>query len=190
MAEDIKISSFSSTGFIQPAFAENMLTSPDADGFNDRQLMDFPPEREVYLRELKVPIPDEVPKLLSIYKVLRDAHTNPKEYTLSTEAYTVFEAAHDQLVDRKQRTEDEDIQGISSKAKGYTARLAMILFALKQAIEHLTNPAPHPTWSTEISATTVEAAEKIMNSISTQKIIILDKSQDQLDMHTASCRLS
>jgi len=55
------------------------LTSPEADGFNDRQLMDFPPEREVYLCELKVPIPDEVPKLSSIYKVLRDARTNPKE---------------------------------------------------------------------------------------------------------------
>jgi len=141
LAEDIKISSFSSTGFIQPAFAEKMLTSPDADGFNDRQLMDFPPEREVYLRELKVPIPDEVPKLSSIYKVLGYAYTNPKEDTPSTEAYTVFEAAHDRLVDRKRRTEDENIQGILSKAKGYTARLVMILFALEQTIEHLTKPS-------------------------------------------------
>ena len=110
-----------SSGFIQPAFVEKMLLSSDADGFNDHQLIDFPPEREVYLRELKVPVPDTVPKLANIYAILQLVHNKQAEYTLEGDAYTAFEAGHDSLVDRKQAADDEDIQGILLKAKGYMA---------------------------------------------------------------------
>lgn len=58
------------TGFIQPAFVEKMLQAPDRGGFADRQLFDFPPERDVYLDELKVPVPPDVSKLLHIFKVI------------------------------------------------------------------------------------------------------------------------
>jgi len=192
-----------SSGFIQPAFVEKMLLSSDADGFNDRQLIDFPPEREVYLRELKVPVPDTVPKLANIYAILQLVHNKHMEYTLEGDAYTAFEAGHDSLVDRKQAADDENIQGILSKAKGYMAQLAMILFALEQAIEYLGN-LPHsttfsaqaqsqlsrlprpPSWSTLISVKAVEAAEKILTSLCNQKIIMLGKHQDAMDSLTSS----
>ena len=56
-------------GFIQPAFVEKMLKVDDPDGFVDRQLFDFPPERDVYLGDLKVPIPADVPDLQDIFQV-------------------------------------------------------------------------------------------------------------------------
>ena len=176
------------SGFIQPAFVEKMLLSQDADGFNDRQLIDFPPERELYLRELKVPVPVEIPKISDIYGVLQNAHKKALEYSLQGEAYAAFENARDTLVDKKQASEDEDIQGILSKAKGYTARLAMVLFALEQAITHLelssqSSSQNQPTllWSTSITQASVEAAEKIITSLYTQKVIMLDKHQDAID---------
>ena len=45
---------FNVTGFIQPAFVYEMLNEvPDADGLNDRQLFDFPPERDLLFNILK-----------------------------------------------------------------------------------------------------------------------------------------
>ena len=59
---------FNVTGFIQPSYVHEMLTkAPDADGLNDRQLFDFPPERELYLEELKVPMPSNIPTSLWQY---------------------------------------------------------------------------------------------------------------------------
>ena len=53
---------FNVSGFIQPSYVYDILTkSPDFDGLNDRQLFDFPPEREVLLDDLKVPMPDGTP---------------------------------------------------------------------------------------------------------------------------------
>ena len=45
----MKETAFNMSGFIQPSFAEKMLLSDDADGFNDRQLFVFPPQRNVLL---------------------------------------------------------------------------------------------------------------------------------------------
>ena len=46
-----------------------MLQVDDPDGFVDRQLFNFPPERDVYLGDLKVPIPADVPDLQEIFQV-------------------------------------------------------------------------------------------------------------------------
>ena len=46
-----------------------MVLSDDPPGFVDRQLFDFPPERDMYLDDLKVPVPDDVPELENILKV-------------------------------------------------------------------------------------------------------------------------
>ena len=62
------MSSASSERFIKPTFVDWMLQADDADGFVDRQLFDFPPERNVYLNDLKVPIPRDVPKMVDIFK--------------------------------------------------------------------------------------------------------------------------
>lgn len=56
-------------GFIQPAFVEKMVLAEDPAGFVDRQLFDFPPERDMYLDELKVPVPADVPDIESVLKV-------------------------------------------------------------------------------------------------------------------------
>ena len=62
---------FNISGFIQPAFMEKMLLSDDADGFNDRQLFAFPPQRDVFLRDLVLPIPSDLP---SLDGKIRDVH--------------------------------------------------------------------------------------------------------------------
>ena len=46
-----------------------MVLSDEAAGFVDRQQFDFPPERDVYLDNLKVPLPHDVPELERILKV-------------------------------------------------------------------------------------------------------------------------
>jgi len=61
---------FTFAGFIQPTFVDRMLQADDPDGFVDRQLFDFPPEMDVYLDDLKVPIPQDVPKMMDVFKVL------------------------------------------------------------------------------------------------------------------------
>ena len=62
---------FNISGFIQPAFVEKMLLSDDADGFNDRQLFVFPPQRDVFLKDLALPIPSDLPSLSEVYAIVR-----------------------------------------------------------------------------------------------------------------------
>ena len=66
---------FNISGFIQPTFVERMLTSDDADGFNDRQLFCFPPQRDVFLGDLKLPVPSNLPVLRDIHEHVRRFHT-------------------------------------------------------------------------------------------------------------------
>ena len=60
---------FNMSGFIQPSFVEKMLISEDADRFNDHQLFVFPTPRDVFLNDLKQPIPSNIPSLKSIYNL-------------------------------------------------------------------------------------------------------------------------
>ncbi len=53
----------------------------------------------------------------------RLAHLSAKMYTLEGEAYELFRKSHDELVQEKQKTKDENVQGILSKARGYLARI-------------------------------------------------------------------
>ena len=46
-----------------------MFTTDDPAGFGDRQLIDFPPERDVYLDDLKIPIPDNIANIYDIFQV-------------------------------------------------------------------------------------------------------------------------
>ena len=108
---------FNIAGFIQPAFVEKMLLSDDADGFNDRQLFAFPPQRDVLLNELKLPIPPNIPSLQSIYTLIRAVHKSPQEYVLDEEAMEEYQKYD--LVHRQSRQFNENIQGILSKARGY-----------------------------------------------------------------------
>ena len=81
---------------------------------------------------------------------------------------------------RQERQSDENIQGILSKARGFAARLSMILFALEQAIVHLDefegDDSSH-TWSNEITAECVEAAATITDHLIQQKLIMMDVNE-------------
>ena len=123
----MKQTAFNMSGFIQPSFVERML-SEDADGFNDRQFFVFPPN------DLKQPIPPNIPSLKNIYTLLRTIHSTSCTYTITGEALQAFGEYHDGLVIRQSRQVDGNIQGILSKARGYTARLAMVIHALEQAL--------------------------------------------------------
>ena len=78
---------FNVTGFIQPAFVYKMLNlTPDSDGLNDRQLFDFPPDRELLLDDLVVPMPSHTPDLQQIFTIIADNHQQQIQYTLQGEA--------------------------------------------------------------------------------------------------------
>ena len=82
-------------------------------------------------------------------------HETEQEYTLEGPAYDAFQDAHDQLVDKKKATDNENLQGVYAKARGYLARLAMSIDTLEQALnivlteneggQHL------PIWSTKVA---------------------------------------
>ena len=170
----ISKTAFNITGFIQPAFVFEMLNSDDADGLNDRQLFDFPPERELLLNELVVPMPADTPDLKSILNAVRLAHVSAEMYTLEGEAYELFRMCHDELVQEKQKTKDENVQGILSKARGYLARIALIVHCLEQAIVNTDREDDEcPPWSTNVSPKAVEAAIRIIKHFNTQKFIAL-----------------
>ncbi len=95
-------------------------------------------------------------------------------YTLEGEAYELFRTCHDELVQEKQKTKDENVQGILSKARGYLARIAMIVHCLEQAIgiSDIEDDAC-PPWSTNVSTKAVEAGICIIKHFNKQKLIAL-----------------
>jgi len=171
---------FNICGFIQPAFVEKILLSDDADGFNDRQLFCFPPQRDVLLSDLKVPITTDIPALYQVYEYIRLVHSTPRSYVFCSDAFEQFRSCHDNLVRRQNRQSNEEVQGILSKAKEYVARTAMVLFALEQALETVMNGDPYdpdstpPTSSVNISSFSVLAASTIMDYLIDQKLIMMD----------------
>ena len=169
---------FNMAGFIQPAFVEKMLLSNDADGFNDRQLFVFPPQRDVFFNDLKLPIPPNIPSLQSVYFHVREMHKTSQEYTLDDDALVEFQKYHDDLVHRQSKESNENVQGILSKARGYVARLSMVLFVLEQTLAKILegeNPeCPTTMWSVTISADCVSAAASIMDYLIKQKLIMMD----------------
>ena len=144
---------------------------PDADGLNDRQLVDFPPERELLLDELVVPMPSDTPNLEQISKNIADNHEETLTYTLEEEAYATYREAHDKLVAAKLRTSNENAQGILSKARGYVARIAMIIHCLEQSLQ-----SEVEEWETKISPRAVKVATAVVEHFNKQKFIMLGVS--------------
>lgn len=89
---------FNISGFIQPAFVEKMLLSDNADVFND---LAFSPQRDVFLKDLALPIPSDLPSLEKVYTILRKHHCQPIEYAITSEALEIFEAYHDNFATRQ-----------------------------------------------------------------------------------------
>ena len=105
-------------------------------------------------------------------------HQESKEYALRGDAYDNYRRAHDKLVDMKVATDNEDLQGIYAKSRGYVARLAMVLFVLEQATIEVstTPPSDDLHWSTDIYPATVEAAAAIICHLNGQKEILMGMS--------------
>ena len=167
---------FNLTGFIQPAYAFQMLNSPDYDGLNDRQLFDFPPEREVFLKDLKVPLPTDIPTLKRIFEIISENTIRMGEttYTFDEQALEVFAEVHDDLVRKKIKATNENAQRILSKSRGYAARIAMVMHVLEQAVDTACSDTPAQLqWCTAITAHSVKSAAAIVDHCNTQKFIML-----------------
>ena len=185
---------FNVTGFIQPAFVYKMLNMvPDADGLNDRQMFDFPPERELLLDELVVPIPPDTPDLLQTFLLVYDSHCNCQIYKLEGDAYSEYRHTHDRLVSEKLRSKNEDVQGILSKARGYCARIAMVIHVLEQALRTIQSDSPPTVWNLQVSVEAVRAASAIIDHFNNQKFIMLglsDGDSESLVSTSLSPRIS
>ena len=141
----------------------------------------FPPQRDVLLDELKLPIPSNIPSLKGVYTLLCTIHSSPHTYVLIGDSLETYREYHDQLVRRQSQQLDGNIQGILSKARGYTARLAMILFALEQTLTHIIegecDVCPNTSWSFDVSNSCTRAACTIMDYLIQQKLIIMDVTE-------------
>lgn len=102
-------------------------------------------------------------------------HQSSVQYHFSDRAYEIYRKAHDKLVDMKAATTNEDLQGIYAKARGYVARLSMIIHALEQALVIVegSDTVSAPCWTAAIDASAVEAAEAIMHHLNNQKRIMM-----------------
>ena len=169
---------FNISGFKQP---EKMLMSDDADGFNDRQLFCFPPQRDVLLGELKLSLPSHLPALSDVYETVRAFHSEQCTYTFTDEGYQQFTVCHDALVPRQSCQSNDSIQGILSKARRYIARTAIHHLCTPassgechyttstsdtdSACSHQPSPSPSssPTWSDKVTSSCGEAASTILD---------------------------
>ena len=74
--------------------------------------------------------------------------------------------------------QDENVQGVLSKARGYTARLSMVLHCLEQATSRVINDtASQPAWDLEITTQAVNSAAAIIQHLNTQKLIMLSTGE-------------
>ena len=175
------------TGLIQPAFVYDMLNHvPDADGLNDCQLFDFPPEREILLDELVVPMPADTPDLLQTFLALYENHKDNVTYTLEGDAYTEYAQTHDLLVHDKLQSNNEDVQGILSKARGYCARIAMVIHSLEQTLQSIYHDeSDFEDWDSKVSVKAAKSASAIIHHLNKQKFIMLGVDETDPDANSS-----
>ena len=160
------------TGYIQPFYFCKMAEEEDVDAFNDRFVIVCPKEKESMFDDY-VDLPEQYRNMLdSVFQKIYEAHQTPKEYKFNEQGLESFKIYHDDLVTRKCHVpDDENRRGILSKAKGQTARLAMIVHVLQQGF---TAPTQGDfEWNTEIDGTTMEYAKAIMNYLIAQKFELM-----------------
>ena len=164
------------TGFIQSDIMASMLNDVDVDGFNDRQLVAYPPE-VFYMYDDYIPLSDSTPTFFALFKAIYDQHRNYVEYRLNEEALKSFANFHDELVLRKKADGTNQSQlGILSKAAGQTARLAGALHALHLAMQVVTDEdAGESLWSSEIDSVTTQRACTLMNYFINVKFELLSR---------------
>lgn len=168
---------FNFCGFIQPIYVVAMLSLQDPDGFNDRQLLLCPQEKEVDFEDLTGSISSAIPDFGNILYAIRVLHCRDRkhEYAFSEEAREVFKAQYNAMRRKKSDTQDEDRRGIYAKARGQTARLALIVHVLSEAFEYSRDHDDLEYFDIprEISARDMERACAIMQLLLEHKLALM-----------------
>ena len=109
-------------------------------------------------------------------------HQSSVQYHFSDRAYEIYRKAHDKLVDMKAATTNEDLQGIYAKARGYVARLSMIIHTLEQAliIVEGSGTVSAPCWIAAIDASAVEAVAQLPQYSRHPRLLMVEPDQDGL----------
>ena len=129
----------------------------------------------------------DTPDLFAIFLAVYDNHHDHQIYTLEGDAYAVYRATHDRLVHERLRSTNEDVQGILSKARGYCARIAMVIHTLEQALQSINQPDTPSSWTTDVSVKAVQAASTITDHFNQQKFILLGLTDDDSNsLHSSS----
>ena len=133
------------------------------------------------LDKLVVPMPSDTLDLLDIFEIIADNHDDTQVYTLENEAYIAFRDIHNKLVEEKLKSTNKIAQGILSKARGYVARIALVIHCLELFL------APSsPMWDTKISVDAVKAATAIILHFNEQKLIMLGLNENPSDPNLAT----
>lgn len=102
-------------------------------------------------------------------------------YTFDSTAHEEYNNLHDELVREKLKTSNEKAEGILSKARGYTTRIAMIIHTLEQALHRVNHPLEETCWQTAISNDSVKAASVIIKHFNNQKLTILGQLENETE---------
>ena len=79
-----------------------------------QQLFHFPPERELLLDDLVVPMPSDTPDLQQVFCINTDNHQQQMQYTLEGDAYSAYRDIDDKVVWQTLNSGHENPQGILS----------------------------------------------------------------------------
>ena len=83
---------------------EMLNLTPGADGLNNHKLFDFPPECELLLDDLVVPMPSDTPNLQQVFCIIADNHQRQVQYTPEGDAYSAYCDIQTCLTKVEQRT--------------------------------------------------------------------------------------
>ena len=154
--------SFKIAGFFQPYYVMELLHQDDHDGF-------MKSITQIY----KLNYPMIYHYFKDVFLRVIELHDSLKTYTFGEEAKESFIEYHDTLNERKRLTIDNDMRGVLSKAKGQSARLAMILHVadhcIKTASSQLDNNNQLPS---EVGKDSMERSTIIMNHLINVKYIL------------------
>ena len=98
----------------------------------------------------------------------------------------------------KLRSNNEDVQGILSNARGYCARIAMVIHSVEQALQSIRHhESEQQDWNTNVSVKAMKLASAINDHFNKQKFIMLGLDEinsdadsfDGVPLSNRMCRL-
>ena len=87
---------------------------------------------------------------------------------------------------------NKDVQGILSKARGYCARIAMVIciHSLKQALQSIHYESEQQDWDSNVSVKAMKSASMIIDHFNKQKFIMLGLDEIDSDADSSDVPLS